>query len=109
MTRHAPAVSWIDGDKAVVTTTRGIPVRIPTTRIPSMLGDAKKADNETAMFALRWFHRDALQGAYDLLPVCERCGEAPAFNAMGDDNAMWCDWCCSSAAGSIHDDKETFE
>ena len=107
MTRHAPAVSWIDGDKAVVTTTRGIPVRIPTTRIPSMLGDAKKADDGRAMFALRWFDRDALQGAYDLLPTCDQCHEAPAFEDMGD-GKTFCAGCCSSAAGSHYDDKESW-
>jgi uncharacterized Zn finger protein (UPF0148 family) len=67
---------------------------------------AKRADDARAMWALRWFDRDALQGAYDLLPVCDECHEAPAFSDMGDGH-VFCAECCSAAAGSKYDDHET--
>ena len=104
MTRRG---TFVDGDFIHLDSTRGISVRIPATRIPSMLATAKNSDNGRAFFALRAFDRDALQGAYDLLPDCDACHDAPAFNDMGDDH-LFCDDCCSSAAGSQYDDKTEF-
>jgi len=99
--------TFVEGDFAHVDSVHGHPVRIPTTRIPTMLRDAKNADDARARFALRWFDRDALQGAYDLLPVCDQCHESPAFEDMGD-GKTFCAGCCSAAAGSHFDDRIEF-
>jgi len=104
MTRRG---TFVEGDFVHLDSTRGISVRIPATRIPTMLATAKNSDKGRAPFALRWFDRDALQGAYDLLPVCDQCHETPAFEDMGDGKTFCAD-CCSSAAGSRYDDKTEF-
>ena len=95
--------TYIEGRHVFLDDAHGWPMHIPVTRIPELLGVAKNSDLGRARFALRWFGRDALQGAYDLLPLCGFCKDAPGFNDMGDDR-LACDACCSAAAGSKYDD-----
>ena len=100
--------TYIEGHTVYLDDAHGWPTHVPATRLPALLGEAKRSDDETAVFGLRHFHRDALQGAYDLLPQCDSCGEAPAFEDMGDGHTF-CATCCSAVAGSPkYDDRIEF-
>lgn len=96
--------TFLDGHMVGLDDSHGWPTRIPATRIPGLLCDAKNDDDGKVRFALRWYLRDALQGAYDLLPMCDLCHEHPAFEDMGDGKTFCAD-CCSGAAGSKYDDR----
>lgn len=93
-----------EGNTIYLDDAHGWPTHIPATRIPELLGEAKKSDEARARFGLRWFDRDVLQGAFDLLVVCDNCDDAPGVQDMGD-GRLFCPECCSAAAGSRYDDR----
>ena len=96
--------TYLDDILVFLDDAHGHHTHIPATRIPELLGRAKNDDDGRVTWALRPFDRDTLQGAYDLLPTCCFCHDAPGTEDMGDDLKA-CPPCCSAAAGSHYDDR----
>lgn len=104
------AGTFLDGNTVHMPDVNGFHASIPARVVHLLRETARNADNGRAKFGLRWFDRDDLTGAADLLDArnpCDQCHDAPGTQDMGDGN-RYCDTCCSGAQGSRYDDKEEF-
>lgn len=113
MTARLPRGTWLEGGAVHLDDAHGWPTTIPARVAHLMLQTAKNNDDGRAVWGLRPFDRDTLQGAVDLLDArptgqCSNCNDAPATTRVGDNNDPFCDGCASAAQGSIHDDKTEF-
>ena len=70
--------TWLDGAAVYLDDAHGWPTNIPARIAHVLLQTAKNNDNGRAVWALRPFDRDTLQGAVNLLDQADACTHTDA-------------------------------
>jgi hypothetical protein len=62
--------TWIDGGAVHLDDVNGFPTSVPKRVLQLLANTARQSDSGRAPFGFRWFDRDTLAGAVDLLDSC---------------------------------------
>jgi hypothetical protein len=67
------AATFVEGNTVHLPDVNGFHATIPARHLHVVAHTANQADTERAQYGLRWFGRDALNGARDLLDSRDQC------------------------------------